>query len=150
MKNLYDMDFKIIGLTDLSDGLIKAIHMYPDMAEDRLKAIANNLKKDVISEEKRVIKNDDIRTKNKLTSSSGFSVGKVRGYNEKMEVDFSAESKIFHLVENGHEQTTKDGKQLGWIQGNYVVKKLRIQYAEYVMPLEMDQLLTDIMKACDL
>lgn len=145
-----DMDFSLRGLSDLSEDLTKAIRKYPDMAEDRIKKVANNMKKDVISEEKKAIKDDDVRTKNKLTSASGFSVGKVRGYNENMEVDFSAKSKIFHLVENGHEQTTKDGKRLGWVQGNYVVKKLRIQYAEYVMPFEMDQLLKDIMKACDL
>ncbi|BCK01413.1 hypothetical protein [Anaerocolumna chitinilytica] len=145
-----DMDFSLEGLTDLSADLTKAIRLYPNMAEERIRKIANNLKKDVIDEEKKAIKNDDTRTKNKLTSSSGFSVGKVRGYNENMEVDFSAKSKIFHLVENGHEQTTKDGKRIGWVQGNYVVKKMRIKYAEYVMPFEMDQLLKDITKACDL
>lgn len=148
--SLNDMDFSLNGLTDLSDALTKAINSYPDMAEDKLKKIANNLKRDVVAEEKQTIKNDDTRKKNKLTTPQGFSVSKVRGYNENIEIDFSAKSKIFHLVENGHEQTTKDGKKVGWVKGNYVVKKLRIQYAEYVMPFEMDQLLKDIMKACDL
>lgn len=138
------------GLADLQQDLTKAIRLYPDMAEQRLRRITNNFRKDVIEEEKKVIKNDDVRTKNKLTTTQGFTVGKTRGYNENMEVDFSAKSKIFHLVENGHQQITKGDQSKGWIKGNYVVKKMRIKYAEYVMPFEMDKLLTDITKACKL
>jgi hypothetical protein len=143
------MDFNIDGLVDLQQDLTKAIRLYPDMAEQRLRRITINFRKDVIEEEKKVIKNDDVRTKNKLTTTQGFTIGKTRGYNENMEVDFSAKSKIFHLVENGH-QITKGGQSKGWVKGNYVVKKMRIKYAEYVMPFEMDKLLTDITKACKL
>lgn len=145
-----DTGFDIKGLTELTDGLTKAIRTYPDMAEDRLRKIAINFRRDVISREKRVIKNDNFRKKNKLTTTQGFEVGKTHGYNENMEVDFSAKSKIFHLVENGHEQTTKSGQSIGWVPGNHVVKDTREQYADYVLPVEMDQLVKDITKACDL
>lgn len=147
---LSDMDFELDGLEELRGDLTKAIRMYPDMAENRLRKIANNFRKDVVSDEKQTIKNDDVRTKNKLTTTQGFVIGKTRGYNENMEVDFSAKSKIFHLVENGHKQVSKKGRSLGWTPGNFVVKRMRIKYADFVMPFEMEKLRDDILKACKL
>ena len=150
VRILSDLGFDLDGLAELNDSLTRAIRKYPDKAEKSLRQSANNFRKDVVSEEKRVIKNDDVRVKNKLTTNQGFAVGKTQGYNENMEVDFSAKSKTFHLVENGHEQVSKSGKTIGWVEGNHVVKKIRDDYANYVMPFEMDKLLKDIVKECGL
>lgn len=145
-----DLDFDLEGLVELNDSLVKAIHKYPDMAEKRLRQSANRFRKDVVSEETRVVKNDDVRFKNKITTNQGFQVGKTHGYNENMEIDFSAKSKIFPLVEKGHNQVNQSGQTIGWVDGNHVVKKMRDGYANHVLPFEMDKLLKDIVKECGL
>lgn len=145
-----DFDIKLDGLDDLQESLKSAIRKYPDLAEKKLRQQANNFRKDTVAREKEVIKADDVRIKNKLTTSQGFAVGRTHGYNENMEVDFSAKSKIFHLVENGHNQVNQDGQTTGWVEGNHVVKKMRDNYADYVMPFEMDSLLKEITKECGL
>lgn len=145
-----DFDFSLDGLIELNDSLTKAIRKYPDLAEKRLRQSANNFRKDVISEEKRLVKNDNVRVKNKITTTQGFTVGRTLGYNENMEVDFSAKSKTFHLVENGHNQVNQNGQTIGWVDGNHIVKKMRDDYANHVMPFEMDELLKDITKECGL
>ncbi len=147
---LPDFNFDLVGLSEMSEDLTKAIRLYPDLAEKRLRKSANNFRKDVVAEEKKAIKDDEVRTKNKLTTNQGFTVGRTRGYNESMEIDFSAKSKIFHLVENGHNQVNKTGQTVGWVEGNHVVKKMRDNYSEHVMPFEMQQLMEDITRECGL
>jgi hypothetical protein len=150
VRLLSDFNLEIDGISDLSESLTRAIRKYPDLAEKRLRQQANNFRKDVVAKEKEVIKDDNVRVKNKLTTNQGFQIGKTHGYNENMEVDFSAKSKIFHLVENGHEQVNQDGQTIGWVEGNHVVKKMRDGYENFVIPFEMDKLLKDIVKECGL
>lgn len=144
MKRLNDSDFSLDGFTDLQQGLKKAIRIYPDLAETRLRAIARNFKKDVISEtEKKVNKHTGNLVK-------GFKLDRMQGYRENVSIDFRGTAPHFHLIENGHNQTTKDGKVIGWVEGKHIVKKMREGYADNVMPLEMNRLYEDIIKECDL
>lgn len=148
--NLSEVNLELDGLEELMEDLTKAIKKYPDLAERRLRQVSNNFRRDVVAEEIRVIKDDNIVKKNKLTTRQGFKLSRTKGYNENMEVDFSAKGAHFHLVENGHHQVTKDGRTTGWVPGNNVVKKMRKNYADHVTPFEMDKLLKEITKVCDL
>lgn len=146
---LSDLEFEL-DIDDLKESLKAAIRKHPDLAEKRLRQTSNNFRKDIIAREKRVIQNDEIVKKAKITTTQGFKLSKTKGYNENMEIDFSAKAPHFHLVENGHEQVSKSGQVTGWVEGNYVVKKMREDYADHVMPFEMDKLLKEITKECDL
>ncbi len=144
-----DIGFDLKGLNDLSKDLTKASRCYPDIAESRLRDIANIFRKDVASEEKKVVKNDDYAKISKLTSIEGYSIGKTRVCNDKIDVDFSANSEEFNLVENGCNQVNSDGKII-WVDGNHVVKNMCDNYAVNVLPSKMDELLNEIIKECDL
>ncbi len=140
-------DFEIeLDIDDLRESLVSAIRKYPDMAENRLRQVSNNFRKDVVEKEKKVIVNDEIVKKNKITTTQGFKLSKTRGYNENMEVNFSAKAPHFHLVENGHEQVDKNGQVIGWVEGNHVVKRMCKSYEDHVMPFEVNKLLNDITK----
>ena len=144
-----DIGFDLKGLNNLSKDLTKAIRCYPDLAESRLRDIANIFRKDVALEEKKVVKNDDYTNISKLTSIEGYSIGKPRVSNDKIEVDFSANSEEFSLVENGYNQVNSDGK-IRWVEGNHVVKNMCENYAVNTLPSKMDDLLKEIIKECDL
>ncbi|MBU5331416.1 hypothetical protein KQI61_04340 [Anaerocolumna aminovalerica] len=144
-----DFEFEL-DIDDIKESLASAIRKYPDLAEQRLRQISNNFRKDVVAKEKRVVKDDEKVKKAKITTTQGFKLSKTKGYNENMEIDFSAKAPHFHLVENGHEQVSKSGQVTGWVEGNHVVKQMREDYADHVMPFEMDKLLSDITKECDL
>ena len=147
MIKLNDLDFKIVGLEELEDKMIQAIRTYPDLAEKHLRQSGTNFRRDVVAEEKSVVKDDEsVKIKKKITSNQGFEVSKTRGYNENMEIDIKAKAPHFHLVENGHEQVTATGEVIGWVEGNHVVQKIREKYKNHVMPFVMDNMLKDIIK----
>lgn len=143
----HDISIGFEGFDELKDQMIQAIKSYPDLAEKHLRQSGTNFRRDVVAEEKRVVKDDEsVKIKKKITSNQGFEVSKTRGYNENMEVDFKAKAPHFHLVENGHEQVTATGEVIGWVEGNHVVEKMREKYKNHVMPFVMDNMLKDIIK----
>lgn len=144
MIKLSEAGFDLDGLQELMNDLKKAIKVYPDKAEKRLKAVARNFKKDVTSETESKIKK---HTGNLI---KGYKLDKIKGYNENMSIDFRGTAPHFHLIENGHNMVTKDGKTVGWVEGKHIVKDMRQSYQDHVMPIEMDKLLKDIVKECDL
>ena len=153
-----EINLSFDGMDELGDSLVKAVRAYPNKAENRLRATANNFRRDVVKKEQQTIANDDVVEKNKITTTKGFALSRTRGYNENMEIDFKAKAPHFHLVENGHEKvprgtkgrSNKGGQSIGWTPGNFVVKKKREDYAEYVMPFEVEKLIKDITKECGL
>lgn len=137
------MDLTLDGLDDLQESLAKAINKYPDIAEERLEKTAKNFKKRVVQITKSAVES---HTGNLI---KGFKLDKVHFYGANMQKDFRGTAPHFHLIENGHEQVTKDGKNIGWIPGYQIVGQARNEYAD-IMPEVMKELLTDITKVCDL
>jgi hypothetical protein len=137
------MDFKMDGLKDLQNSLEKAIDKYPDLAEESLEENAKKFKK-------RVIKITDLAVeKHSGKLIKGFKLDKMRFYGNVMEKDFRGTAPHFHLIENGHEQVTEDGKTIGWVPGFQLVKQARNEWSEELPDL-MQKLLDDIVKECGL
>ncbi len=138
-----DTGFNLNGFTELQDSLQKAIKKYPDMGAERLENISKDFKKRVIQITKQSV---DSHT-GKLIK--GFKLDKMRGFGVNMEKDFRGTAPHFHLIENGHNQVTKDGRNVGWVPGRLIVKQARDEYAEK-MPQEMQKLIEDITRECGL
>lgn len=140
------------GLEELSEQMRDAIRVYPDLAEEKLREVANDFRRSVIEREKKVIWDDTaVVSKKKITTKRGFSLSRTKGYRENMEIDFRAEAPHFHLVENGHEQVTKKGRKVGWVRGNHVVKLERKTYEKNkVMSTAMKDVLKELTKRSSL
>jgi hypothetical protein len=140
---LSDTGFDLNGFSDLQENLQKAIKKYPDMGAERLENISKDFKKRVIQITKQSV---DSHT-GKLIR--GFKLDKMRGFGVNMEKDYRGTAPHFHLIENGHNQVTKDGRNVGWVPGRLIVKQARDEYADK-MPQEMQKLIEDITRECDL
>jgi hypothetical protein len=140
---LSDTGFDLNGFSDLQENLQKAIKKYPDMGAERLENISKDFKKRVIQITKQSV---DSHT-GKLIR--GFKLDKMRGFGVNMEKDFRGTAPHFHLIENGHNQVTKDGRNVVWVPGRLIVKQARDEYADK-MPQEMQKLIEDITRECDL
>lgn len=138
-----DTGFNLNGFTELQDSLQKAIKKYPDMGAERLENISKDFKKRVIQITKQSV---DSHT-GKLIK--GFKLDKMRGFGVNMEKDFRGTAPHFHLIENGHNQITKDGRNVGWVPGRLIVKQARDEFADK-MPQEMQKLIEDITRECGL
>jgi hypothetical protein len=139
------MDFDFKGFDELQNSLKDAIKKYPDMAEDRLEVISKKFKNRVIEITHQAVKTHSGRF------VKGFKLGKIRCYGMNMEKDFRGTAPHFHLIENGHRLTDKNGKSVGkgWVPGYQIVKQARDEYAEK-LPAEMQGLIDDIVKECGL
>lgn len=142
-----DMDFTISGLSELTESLQKAVKAYPDKAEKTLKASGNKFKKRVcqITDEAEIKEHTGNLKK-------GYKVSKVHGYGTDMEIDFHGETKTnphFHLIENGHEQISKDGNHIGFVPGYHIVAQARTEYKN-VLPKELDKMCKKILKESNL
>lgn len=136
------MYFSLEGFDEIAESMTRAIKEYPDLAEDRLNEIARNFKKDVVKETESKVK------KHTGKMIKGFKLDKAKGYNENLSIDFRGTAPHFHLIENGHEQVTKDGKSIGWVEGKHIVRDMREKYQDYVMPFESEKLIKDIVREC--
>ena len=115
-------EFELSGLDELVNDLEKAIKIYPDFAEDSLKKMGTQLKKDVVKETKATVK----KHTGKLIK--GYKVSKVQGYGTNMFVEFSGTAPHFHLIENGHVKKSSSGQTLGFKEGYHIVSKTAAGY----------------------
>lgn len=145
MKPLADMDLKLEGFDELQSSLRSAVQKYPDMAADRLESISKDFKKRVIQ----ITKQSTATHSGKLIK--GFKLDKMQNYGVNMQKDFRGTAPHFHLIENGHRQLGKNGENVGkgWVPGLQIVKQARDEYADK-MPEEMQRLVDDITRECDL
>lgn len=115
-------EFELSGLDKLTSDLEKAVKIYPDFAEDSLKKMGRQLKKDVVKETKATVK----KHTGKLLK--GYKVSRVQGYGANMYVEFSGTAPHFHLIENGHVKKSPSGQTLGFKEGYHVVSKTAANY----------------------
>ncbi|MDF2842475.1 MAG: Bacteriophage protein of unknown function [Herbinix sp.] len=138
-----DLGFELKGFEELQQKLSQVVKKYPDLAEERLESTGKGFKK-------RVVEVTRQRTsKHSGNLVKGFRLDKIKGYGMNMSKDFRGTAPHFHLIENGHNQVTKDGKKVGWVQGKHIVKDVRDEYQE-IIPEVMQELYDDIVRECNL
>ena len=122
-----------VGLEDLEESLSRLASKYPDRAGEFLKAQARKTRSGVIREMKSAV---DVNTGNdkSLGKAKNYQISQVQGYGKNQEVELSAKSPHFHLIEHGHEllSHSPNKKPIGWVPGYLVMdaeKKRRAQKA---------------------
>jgi hypothetical protein len=124
----------------------KVTNNFPQKAEDLISNTAELFIKDIIDEEKRASLKGDLAQVNNLTNSKGYSKGKIRKSGDSIEIDIYTKSDQLNLIENGYELTDENGKKVGWVPGNFVVKQVVDSYDSSTAPLGVVDLLNQIEK----
>lgn len=134
-----EYSFTFTGDEELGQCLEAAIQVYPDLAEQRLRAAANRFKREV----RKKCDEDTKEITGRLKKD--MKVGKTRGYGNRMEVDFMATAPHFHLVEHGHELITPQGERTGFVQGKHMVKRTAENFAP-ILDKELEKVLKEVRK----
>lgn len=138
-----DFELDLSALNKLKDDLEKAIALYPDKAQTTLERNGRKFRK-AVKERTPITKK---KHKNKL--KNGYRASEVKGYGMEMHVEITTKAPHFHLVENGHEMISEDGKKIGWIPGKHMMEETRQEYEE-ILPKELEKMADEIFKECAL
>lgn len=130
-----DIDFK--GLTEFEEKLKEVEKKAPNRVEEKLDELGKDLKK---------------RSKEKTDQETEKKTGKLRkSYKlfpsertpDGWEKTMTNTAPHFHLVEKGHRQMTKDGEEIGFVEGKHMVERAMSEMEE-VMPGELDKWLGEL------
>ncbi|MEK5171815.1 HK97 gp10 family phage protein [Heyndrickxia sp. FSL W8-0496] len=113
------MDFKMEGLTDFQKDLLEvAQKKLPKESYKIMRKIGSKARTDVSRLAKSAVKKDT------GAYHKRFKRGKVfRDRENQIVVRIINSSPHAHLIENGHRQVTKDGKEVGFVPGKHVMEK---------------------------
>lgn len=139
------MDMKIEGLDDLCDEFDRLVKKYPDKAGEMLEKEAKDLRKDVVKRTKKVVHVS--QGKKSLGKLSSYKQSKIRGFGNSQEIDISATSPHFHLIENGHDLTDKQGRPVGkgHVQGYHIMSDTVREHQEQ-MPETVSKMFGELLK----
>lgn len=114
-----DDDFDFSEFTDFENELLDlANNTTPKETRKHLMKEGLKLKRLTLKNAKQIISNP--KTGNYF---KGIKRGKVYPYNGNLSVRVYNSAPHAHLIEYGHRQVTKDGKEVGFVQGKYIFEK---------------------------
>lgn len=132
-----DMEFSFDGLDDLQGKLDEMRKKFPQEEETLLKKAGNKLRRK--SKEKTPV------GKGKKHLKDSYKLSKVNYEKDEMNITMTNTSPHFHLVEKGHRQVTKDGREIGYIEGKHMVET-SMSELEMELPLELNKWLDKILR----
>lgn len=143
-----DYKLEVQGIDDFMDCLTGCIEQCKESMNEKLQQVASEFKGDVIGKEKSMIKDNKILKQ--ITKNDSAVIGKAKVNDDTVNVAISFVNSYFDLVENGYEQTDKNGQVTGWVEGNHIITQTCDSYENEVMPSEAEKLINQIMKESQL
>ncbi|AWZ50025.1 hypothetical protein C3495_14370 (plasmid) [Clostridiaceae bacterium 14S0207] len=110
-----DIEFKFNGLDEIMEEFKEAERKVPDVSEKVLKKGMNKARK--LSKEKH-----NGKTGRKHINSS-YKILPIEFESDGMNIKMTNTRPNFHLVERGHRLVTKNGKEIGFVQGKHMVER---------------------------
>lgn len=129
-------DYEITGLKELQAKFIAAENEYPYESEKKIKSIGNKFRRAVIE------KTPDSGKANKRKLTKRYKT-EIKGYREYMQFNFWSTAPHFHLIERGHKNIAKDGREYGFTPGVHMVEKT-VQEFEEIVPQEVEKFLNKV------
>lgn len=118
--------FDITELTDFEKRLVKlANDRMPKESKKFLRDEGTKLRKKTFAKAKQKVKKD---TGNYFKSIKRGKVYIYKG-NDALSIRVYSGAPHAHLIEKGHRQVTKDGKEIGFVPGKRVFEESQIQFA---------------------
>lgn len=137
------MDFQVNGVSEFEQDLKKAVDAYPDYAIKTLNTIGRELKKETL-------KNTDERVKERSGNlKKGIKVSTVKITKNDMSKELYTSSNHFHLIEDGHEKVTRDGRNIGFTQGKHMLRDAA-ETCDKKFPEHIEEMVDHIFKECNL
>lgn len=128
-----------VGMEDLEKSFAQLAKKYPDRAGEFLKKQAYKTRSGVVREMKSAV-DVDLSNDKSLGKPKNYSVSQVKNYGKNQEVELTAKSPHFHLIEHGHELVSHGAlkssrKNLGWVPG-YLVMDAERKRRDAKIPVE--------------
>lgn len=121
------MTFEFAELSDFTKDVIRIAETeFPKELKSFLKGEANKQKKIMVKKAKSEVGTSKGSKKDWIPDKSyhrKIKSGKVYKYDGNDCVRAFNSSPHGHLIENGHRMVTKDGREVGFVQGKHIVKK---------------------------
>lgn len=110
------------GMEDLDQSLEHLVVKYPDRSGEFLRKQALETRKNIVKESKQQLRTDT-GERYSLGRAGSYSVSQVNGYGKDQEVELSAKSPHFHLIEHGHQLTGHYPSKtpLGEVRGYHIM-----------------------------
>lgn len=106
-------DITIRGADELERDLKRVLKEFPDAAEIELNRLGNKFKK--------IVQDKTPEKTGRLKKS--YKLSKVKVIGNVFEKEFYSNAPHFHLIERGHIQKDKQGKEKGFIPGVHIVER---------------------------
>lgn len=129
-------DYTIQNLDELRADFIAAANDYPYESEKKLKSLGNKFRRAVIE------RTPDSGKPNKSKLRKKYKT-EIKGYGSYMQLNFWSNAPHFHLIERGHKNVAKDGREYGFTPGAHMVEKT-VQEFEEVVPREVEKFLNRV------
>lgn len=129
-------DYSVQGLEELRAGFVAAANEYPYESEKKLKSLGNKFRRAVIE------KTPDSGKPNKSKLRKKYKT-EIKGYGENMQLNFWSTAPHFHLIERGHKNIAKNGREYGFTPGAHMVERTTQEF-ESVVPQEVEKFLRRI------
>lgn len=141
-----DVSFHIDGMEELEKSFNLFVKRYPDRAGELLRLQARELRKDVVRMVKEETKTDG-SSKRSLAKLKEYKISKVQGIGKHQYVEVSGSAPHFHLLENGHRLTNKDGDLIGqgFVQGYHFMDRASKKRREK-LPRDLEKTIDKILK----
>ncbi|MED5017928.1 HK97 gp10 family phage protein [Paenibacillus chibensis] len=119
-------DFDLSGLSDFTGRLLHLADVqFPKESRRFMQQEGNKLRRITAAKARRLVK----RRSGKYLK--GIKRGKVYKYKgQELAVRVYDSSPHAHLIEHGHRQVTKDGREVGFVRGKKVFEKSRAEFAD--------------------
>lgn len=112
-----EFEFDIEGFEELKSKFESACARYSDVCAQVLEKKSREFKKELI-------KNTDDAVETRTGNlKKGYKFKKTEFLGNDVKKDFQATAPHFHLVEKGHYQVTKNGQRIGWVNGQFFLKR---------------------------
>lgn len=153
--------FEFKDLDDFKEQLAEVASEYPLTCEKHLKKIAKEFKNELKEKSpdhrdvdevlnktiKKGYKGDTNKLRKKIagTKLKNMWHTSIKGCTgQDLELEVFTKSKVFHLVDRGHEKKSHKGKYLGFKDGTHFFEKVSQDIEHKTVPKEIDKLYSDI------
>lgn len=118
--------FDVSELTDYGKQILEtATKEMPKIAKSFLKGEANHLKNKAKKKARTELKE---KTGNYI---EGFNTGKVYPYGDtEYNIQVKNTARHAHLIEEGHDMVTHDGRKVGFVPGKHILENTAIEFEE--------------------
>lgn len=155
--------YDIQGLEELRRDFMAAVNEFPYESERKLEQLGKKFKKAVLKrtptggetsrardtlkdrEKKKALSKKlrkGLQRKSKKALDKSYKT-EIKNYGEDMQLNFFSTAPHFHLIERGHRNVAKDGREIGFVPGQHMVEKTAQEF-ETVVPQEVDRFLNRV------